>query len=386
MSVRTTRLNFCSKHIDKQGLRSLVCRLRFRHRPGSMPPEEFKISTFLEWDSEELEVVGILDWEKELQDFQWNNYAAVLHQFTELLYGICKLLIQLEAPTEVRLRESYIVRQYFFVLICSFEQCYERWIQKSGNGKNRKSHKEELSKLRKAGENIKRLLTDFQLEMDNPPERSGSTWHNWITMSIFKPVYTALASKRYDKLGPAFNTQTPELQALGTWRMNSETFSPAAVCFDLTNNLIGDSCTTCPLKVPLPRQWERRLWDQRYPPLLLKKYKDARDEMGEFIDRNTDVNEQIAAAKLALQRSDMDGFFAAYVSQCQWWTMDPNTFKTKHLCPSCQALYPDVQMKESNPVKSGYTALDINWNDPGQGHQCAEADVVLLRWRMSRDY
>jgi hypothetical protein len=338
------------------------------------------IDAILERCSPRLEPVELLDWTKGTKDLLWAHCAEVLALFTELLKASYKLLETLGSSRELQdlhRCEALIARQYFFTLVVPFKQSFAQRIQKS-TARQRSADEKLLRKLEALASELVGLLEALPLDMGPPPELKGSTWRGWIPLSVFTPVYAALASQYPDKLGDEFCKQSfsHEVKA---WKKCAKLFCPSVVVFDLTHHIIGETRPNWPNAARLIREWEQGVCDQRFTSLLRQNFEGVRKEIANSIQEGSNTNEQIAKARFTIQESGSSRFFTACTSQCLWWAMEGRDLTTKPQCPSCQVLYPDVLLVAQNPEKCTYKAIDTNWSsDPHQGHQCAEADVIRL--------
>jgi hypothetical protein len=145
-------------------------------------------------------------------------------------------------------------------------------------GRNDKNghHKGKLTGLKAEERALGALLAGLGFKMEQPPELRGRIWHKWIAMSLFTPVYAALAYRHCQSLGSNFE-ETVFLQDVIHWRKDSAPFCPTTVVFDLTNHTIGETCPSWDLWII--QKWEQSIRDQRFPLTLRAKYHQARQIM-----------------------------------------------------------------------------------------------------------
>jgi hypothetical protein len=230
-----------------------------------MAPPQFQLTTFLEQRVQILDQVHSPEWHK-IKAHKWDCYARDVTSFAELASNSLDLMESLtqKVPQKLLKLESRTVQQYLQHIVQGFYSSFEQHINycwKAG----KKWHKpdEEKKKLKEAIARLTYKLDRLGLYTERTQASPGLVWRNWIAISIFTPVYAALAARQTP--GKNFYECLSDNTIL-QWNYHSRLYRPNTVVFDLSHSLIGETRCRWPKckDNDVLDVWEQELHDQRF--------------------------------------------------------------------------------------------------------------------------
>ena len=147
--------------------------------------------------------------------------ASLLQTMTDYV-NLCERGIDLVHSLEPRLQSLYlrIARQYLD-LVCRPLETTAREYEDHAT--------EQLNDLKDANDQLCDRLQDVKAEADGA----------WLAMTMFEPVFAALASKY--KLGPGFKVNVQQTESAYNWLVAAANFMPTVVVFDTCCYRVGIS-------------------------------------------------------------------------------------------------------------------------------------------------
>ena len=200
----------------------------------------------------------------------------------------------------------------------------------------------------------------------------------WIDKTIFDIAYNAimlLAKRKGCRLGPGFDTilfgDDDATIGLNDFLSFPRDFALKTICIDTEGRIVGTSCVRWPYWKEIDA-FEKTVRDAKMGEKIRHEAQLAQHIIGGILD---DYKHTSNAGLVQMGRNALTAYvcFRGAGNNCQWEALDSMNLRNKDQCPSCQVMFPEVNLIIPNAVvpkqKLGENRdLDRPW-------QCAEMDA-----------
>ena len=219
----------------------------------------------------------------------------------------------------------------------------------------------------------KQLIVEFERLQQYLQHVQPTTDNGWWQMTIFEPIFAALASRF--SLGTGFGGRINLDNTSKAWLVSAYPYMPATVVFDVCCFQLD---TTVALwgKLDTLQAWERKIREKRMLPIALEEFQHAREDLKQLLTvQNTNPEMWCNRALVTYARSSvtLSPIFHENSRGHLWVTYRKSSLSSvEHIEQSsaCQVLFDATLMIPNGLVP--WKRLGENFSDYTT-HQCAEA-------------